>query len=58
MVLDNLQCKPEEFINDLVKVAKAYGWSGDYVEVARFVEDTIEEFGYNSKDFDLQPDND
>jgi hypothetical protein len=51
-----LQCEKEAFVNDLVKIAKAYGWFGDYVEIGRFVEDVIEQMGFDSKNYDLEPD--
>ena len=28
-----------EFLTTLLEVSKLYGWSGDYVEISRFVEE-------------------
>lgn len=41
------EAKRKEFLDELVKQAKAYGWGGDYGEVIHFVEDVHERAGYS-----------
>ena len=51
----NINTNPAQFIEDLVRVAKDYGWQGDYTEIRGFVADVIEDFGFDSNDYDLTP---
>lgn len=51
----NLNCEKTMFIADLIKLAKEYGWTGDYIEVREFVSYVIETQGLNPDNFDLEP---
>ncbi len=63
--IDSLHfCAPEfqehfynklRFLTKLVEMAKAYGWSGDYIEIRDFVEFCITTEGQELKDFNLEP---
>lgn len=46
----------KKFVEELVKQAKQYGWSGDYIEVEFFVRHVIEQNGLDPDDYDLTPD--
>ena len=41
------------FLNQLVEVAKLYGWDGDYTEIEQFIRDLYE--GINKPCPDLEP---
>lgn len=41
-----------QFLEVLSEVARLYGWTGDYVEVRRFVEDVHEEVGLEYPDLE------
>lgn len=48
--------KNEEFLTELVNVARRYGWDGDYVEVRDFVKWCHELFGKTPpSDKELEP---
>lgn len=49
----NVQVTPE-FISTLVELARIYGWSGDYIEVAEFVKFCALIAGQNLKFSDLE----
>lgn len=44
----------KEFLDELVKRAKQYGWSGDYVEIRNFVESLFYDAEFPVPD--LEPD--
>lgn len=45
----------EEFLDILIELAKNYGWSGDYVEVGRFIEWCYEKANRISPDLEPYP---
>lgn len=43
------------FLEELLERAKRFGWSGDYIEVARFVQDTFARAGIELTDEQVEP---
>ena len=48
--MDNPPSK--EFLDELVHRAKAYGWSGDYVEIDYFVQSLFDQAGLECPDLE------
>lgn len=44
-----------DFLATLNECAKIYGWTGDYIEIERFVEYINEEGGVSRHDIDIEP---
>lgn len=54
---ETLMDKPSiEFLDELRRRAKAYGWSGDYVEVLKFVQRLYKEAGIDYEELDFEVD--
>jgi hypothetical protein len=45
----------EEFLKNLVHMARTYGWQADYTEVADFVRWCHDKLGVSSRNVDLTP---